>query len=304
MKSSITRKGTHLMQLTDEIIDLLPSQSLRRTIREGHFTFSQPDLLRIIFNHAETFDQRIAYMERFAEVADTEVADYTRKSIAWQKNILARFKEIQVGEVYELTIRCEGGWEEDFICSTYDAALRLIDLFYDEYGDVGASESVDTRYTLVKRRIYDGAPDRAYCEDQEAICVLGPGKRVLTVEDFIFSAPDDCDGVCLHCQKMCLFDDILFPRFWKHGDVVSYTDSKGVRQMGICLDSEKYDLLERVYVIPLNCEAFCYRDFENAHNYHDHIVPPVVDVVDISQLDSALADRVRAFRDSPYASIN
>lgn len=294
------------MQLTDEIIDLLPSESLRRTIREGHFTFSQPDLLRIIFNHAETFDQRIAYMERLAEVADTEVADYTRKSIAWQKDILARFMKVDPDEVYELEIDCGGGFKETFICSTYDAALRLIDLFYDEYGDVGAEETDQTRYTITKRRIHDGNPERAYFEDQEAFCILGPKKRVLTVEDFTSPAPDDtdCDGVCLHCQKMCLFDDILFPRFWKNGDVVSYTDSMGVRQMGICLDSEKYDLLERVYVIPLNCEAFCYRDFENVHTYHDHIVPSLVDVVDISQLDSALADRVRAFRDSPYASIN
>lgn len=284
------------MQMTELILRLLPSASLDRKIHQSNYTFSQPDLLRIIFHYAKEFDWRIELMERFAKEADYEVASYARKCIAWQKDLLARFKEIEVGEVYELTISCGGGWEEDFICSTFDAAMKMIDLYYDEYGDVGASETADTRYTLVKRRIYDGDPHRAYCEDQEAICILGPKKRVLTIEDFTSPAPDaECDGVCLHCEKLCLYDSLLFPCFWKEQDVVRYTEPNGKVHYGICLQSEEYDPCEFVYVIPLDCEPMRYHAFAEVHRFHDHIAPPLLEVVSTEELDEQMWENCQAY---------
>ena len=284
------------MQLTDEIIDLLPSKSLKRKIKDCNYTFSEANLFRIIFYYAKEFDERIELMERFAAQATADVAAYARECIRWQKEILAQFMEAEAGIVYELEISCGGGWEETFICSTFDAAMKMINLFYDEYGDLGAVETDQTRYTLVKRRIYDGDPERAYCEDQEAICILGAGKKVLTVDDFRLSNSDpECDGVCLHCVKLCIHHDLHFPCFWKELDVVRYTAANGKVRYGICLQSEEYDPCQFVYVIPLDCEAMRYHAFAKVHRFHDHIAPPLLEIVSAEELDEQMWQDCQAY---------
>ena len=124
------------------------------------------------------------------------------------------------GYIYELRIREEEYCEQRFVCSSYEAALKYIDLYYDEYASIGVAETEKSRYHIVKRRIYSGKADEGFCEDGAAECILGAGKKVLSVEDTrpICNKSDEIETVCDKCNFICplknSFNLALFGRGW------------------------------------------------------------------------------------------
>ena len=57
--------------------------------------------------------------------------------------------------VYELHIKTTPeAWEENYLCASYNAALVCIDRFYEEYADINVKETEQTRYKILKRKIF------------------------------------------------------------------------------------------------------------------------------------------------------
>ena len=284
--------------MTDRIIDLLPSRDLKRKIRELDFQFTQPELLTIILDYAPTYEQRLALLDEFAASAPPELGKVAEYLAAYQRELFRRFVEDRDGFIYELHIRAtRDDPDETYICASYEAALECIDGFYAEYADIDTRETAESKYIIVKRRVF--SPGDRFAEDADSECILGAGKTLLCVESRNGYRPSrdwDCDYNCLECRRLCpgWSVDVLFPCFAFTFSIVKYLDIdefiqyQETERMGICLCPEECcpDQRTDTYcVIPMDCEPVRYHRFELAGDEHDHIPLPRTELVRVEDLD-------------------
>ena len=285
--------------MKDTILRLLPSRALREKIREVGYEFTEQELLFILYEYAPTFDERMTLLERFAETASPEIGETARLIVAWQRRLFDAFRVLGEGEVYELHIKdTPESYDETYLCGSYEAALRYIDLFYEEFDSAEKGDS--TRYRIEKRRIYGGKPDEAFDEDYLAECVLDQHKQVLTVEDHADRSPyglgfceeQECDT----CQKLCIRDSscVVFPNFVKNLDLVRFTDYTGAVRYGVNFqwDDGPADCL---CVDPLDSFAVRYHFFKNAGDAHQHPPLPLVEPASAEELSEEMRRDYFAF---------
>ena len=274
--------------MIDEIIGLLPSADLKAKIKETNHQFKESELLEIIYTYAPTFDARLDLLGRFAQIASPDISALAKAYIEHEQNNFARFVEAPENVVYELHIKTTpDAWEENYLCASYNAALVCIDRFYEEYADINVKETEQTRYKVLKRKIFSES-DR-FNDDAPAECVLGPNKTVLEVSDFQNYFENFCEkrGICPPDS-----DDVMYPCFAKDLALVKYTESDGEEHFGVCLCCESCKkscgLIDYLYVLPLDGATIRDHRFKDDFYDHDHIALPKVTLASPDDLDEIM----------------
>ena len=284
------------MDVQKEIISFLWSEDLKRYIEETGFCFPEKDLLTIAYRFAPSFDQRLRLLELVARNCPT-VCDHARKCIAYQKKCMDHFLSHCSDQIYELKILDNPGdphdYEERYLCESFEAALEMIDGFYQEYDF--APEKPTVRYTVAKRTILrKGDPFR---EDACGEAILGAGKLLIAVNEI----PNEreygpCPDSCEDCALPCL-GEAEFPNYMPNQAAVQYRLPNGSIHYGICLTMNGVGLESDLYVIPLDSEMMNSREFDThwGSHWHQHIPYPNVRSVSPEALPETLRENYLAF---------
>ena len=298
----------------NEIISLLPSKTLKAKIAETGHEFTENELIYIIYEFAKTFEQRKNMLLRFARCASPEAAENALMLVRRRDEMYRDFCENGEGCIYELRIREEEYCEERFICASYEAALKYIDLYYAEYGHIGVEETERSRYHIVKRKIYGGKEDEGFSQDGVAECILGAGKKVLSVDDrhsFCQTADDD-ETACPDCELFCpaKIDYMAFPCFVQDCDVIRYTSTvygNGEIEERFCERHEevRYGIvrawgsepIDYIYTLPFDSAAISEHKYDEdaLFHAHDHIYAPLTEVVPVDELDEKMQEDYAAY---------
>lgn len=283
------------MKLHDKIVSLIPSAGLRQAITKNNIELSDIALLATAFSCAPDFDARIDYLKQLSKQFEGEIKEYTNRIIALQQQMLDEFSQSDSGTVFELYIKDSPEVRaETYICSSLNSALKLIDIYYDDF-DI--TETEFARYTVKKRAVFsveNGSCLDCLGDDSVGEMVLLAGKRIFTVDMWDYRA-EDCCGCCNDCESLCIQDlfVIPYPIFFKHGDAVKYRDDDGATCFGVIL-RDHADTTESS-IIPLDSTQIIYRDFKNAHYAHTHIPLPFIDVISPAELPDELRDNYFEF---------
>lgn len=280
--------------LHDSIVKLIPSKDLRDSIRENGCCLSDMALLSIVFHFAPDLDSRIRYL-RMLEVAFTGgIRDYITRIIQTQQKSLDDFMRYETGTVYELHIKeTPDAYEETYLCGTFEAALKMITLFYGEYD---GKEDPSSRYRVVKRRVFSAGEGEVFSEDYLGEVALLPGGIIHSVHMDGLDA-EGCDGCCWECQRYCVRSPaVSYPCFTSHGDAVKYRQFDGAEHFGIVLQWEDAPTHE-CYIIPLDYECVRYHDFSNARHGHEHIPAPFVEKISVDSLPDKTREDYLAYRE-------
>ena len=282
--------------LQKQILSLLPSENLKKEITNKSWHFSDRDLLAIAWHYAPDFDARIDLLRLLEQQTEGDLKAYIRRIIETQRQMLAGFKSSDARTVFELHIKdTPDSYDERYLCSSFEAALKMIPLFYQEYDS--AKETDRSRYEITKRRVFSGADGDPFAEDELGSLTLLPGARVYSIDVYSMSTtPEPCDGECLSCLLPCVSaHEILFPCFTKNGDAVRYTDRSGAISYGVVLQEDERPCAD-CYLIPLDSNVMYYHDFENVHNAHQHIPAPLVEPIAPEELPERMKKDFEAFR--------
>lgn len=254
--------------LQDRVVNLIPSKDLRDAISENGYVLTDIALLAAVFHCAPDFASRIEYLRMLESAFTGAIKTYTARIIETQHQMLDAFLNNADGAAFELHIKeTPDAYDETYLCSSFDAALKMIPLFYQEYN---CKENPSSRYRIVKRRIFSSGAGEAFSEDYLGEAVLLPGEVIYSVDMDGFCA-EDCDGLCLDCGRYCVrSQEIPYPCFTSHGDVVKYRRHDGAEGFGVVLQWDDAPAGE-CYIIPLDSEQIRYHDFKNAHHSHEHI---------------------------------
>ncbi len=273
--------------MTNEIIELLPSADLKAKIRDTDHQFTEDELLQIICIYAPTFDARLDLLERFAKVASPYISALAKARIEHEQENFARFVEAPENVVYELHIKtAPDAWEENYLCTSYNAALVCIDRFYEEYADF-SKETKQTRYKILKRKIFSESDK--FNNDAAAECILGPNKTVLEVSDYQNYFESFCEkkGICPPDTV-----NVMYPCFAKNLALIQYTDYEGKEHFGVCLClascKKSCGLIDFLYVLPLDGTTIRDRRFDDDFYDHEHIAVSEATLASPDDLDETM----------------
>nr|QGT51198.1 hypothetical protein Firmicute1046_2740 [uncultured Firmicutes bacterium] len=271
--------------LQSKILKCIQSKALLNAIKEQNIQFPSKELMAIAYTYAESYKQRLDFLILLKEHSrDQELKIYLEKLIAVQENTLKSFLEPQNGCVYELHIKEEpNAYDERYLCSSYKSALEMIPLFYKRYGD---TETDAARYSIIKRKIFGSAENKKFDEDYIGACYLKAGSILRDVDmEGIAQFANECD-VCYDdkCEKLCINNiDIHFPVFIQDKELVKYPDYYGALCYGVNLEITQSET-DEYYVIPLDCSAMKYRDFERDFYNHKHIKAPYIEPASTAEI--------------------
>lgn len=276
-----------LDELQSRIVSLIPSTSLKKQIRLTNHRLSDADLLSTAYCYARDYDKRMELLQMLEQRFSGELRDYTSRLRHVQCQMLEAFLKPEDNAIYELHIKeTPDAYDERYLCSSFDAALRIIPLFFKEYD---SAETARSRYTVKKRRLLSEKAD--FSEDELGELVLLAGMRVYSVSMWSFGhQAEACSNQCAECNRPCvMFHETVFPQFVQHGDAVKIYDLSGKESYGIAFVLDNQPCSE-YYVIPLDSNAVCYHDFANIPNAHHHIPAPLTERIE----EEALPEEMRA----------
>ncbi|MBR5126317.1 MAG: hypothetical protein IKU68_06245 [Oscillospiraceae bacterium] len=282
-------------QLQNEITAHLWSGGLKSAIAEKGHIFTERELLGIAFHYAPSFAERLRLMQLLAEHAPT-VSDHAERCISWQKKALDQFKVIGEQELYELRIKGEpDAYEERYLCASFEAALEMIDKFYQEYDFTPETEQA--RYIIEKRKIFRAG--QPFSEDGLGECVLSAGKVMVSVDAPAGETENGpCPHFCGECENPCVLDiDVCFPAFLADRSPVRYRLPDGQIRYGIHLNPDHSEWMDCCYIIPFEGEMLSKRKYEElwGEHWHEHILCPYVEAVAVDTLSTEHQECYHAF---------
>ncbi|MBQ8834960.1 MAG: hypothetical protein IJ001_08585 [Oscillospiraceae bacterium] len=271
--------------LQNRIVNLIPSEDLRNVIKSTAYQLTDIALLSTVYYCAPDFASRIEYLQMLEAVFTGEIKAYITRIIETQHQMLDAFLRNETGVAFELHIKeTPDAYDETYLCSSFDAAVKMIPLFYQEYD---SNETALSRYRIVKRRIFSAQEGELFFEDYLGEAVLLPGEIIHSVEMNGYCA-ENCDGLCLDCERYCVRrQDVLYPVFAGHADAVKYREHDGSVGFGVVLQWDDAPTNE-CYIIPLDCEQVRYHDFKNAHYAHEHVPSVFVERISVDRLSDKM----------------
>ncbi len=267
----------------EEILQLIKSNSLVTEINQREFKFTDLQLVRIIYDYAHTYEQRLHMLSEIMVTSQSQQAcELAEKSIRYQMDAMTSFMAPQADVVYELHI-CDdpNAYEERYLCRTYEAALQLFHNFHS-YFECLPNE--DGRYWIVSRKFVDGNTADNFSEDEVGVCCLTKDCEVLDVDVWDLYHKD-CDRSCENCERICLDNVSLdYPNFLENYDAVQFCGFRNKIHFGIFI-------MEGDCILPLDSEYAEYGDYKNINRSHEHIDPPFIEKIDVSTLNDEFRKR-------------
>jgi len=293
--------------MQEKITAHFPSPDLRKKISETSYVFSKRDELLLILKYVTPVSARISFLHEYAKSAPSTLAKTACDYAKYYEDSLSKFMQSENGCVYELCIKETPDTEaEPYLCASFESALHVIGLYYDEYADADAHESECSRYIIKKKRILYGSESKL-SDGTMGEMMLGQNQNILDVSIENKKLPTCAGDTCTDCKNICLYDDVTFPQFLKTNETVIYTDYYGKEHIGVSLDRDDVPETQLTYIIPLDSPQVREKDFDEFLD-HEHIAPPYVSRYPVEKLTAkelevynALVEYLKSREDNEYS---
>ncbi len=263
-----------LMQ--DRIVALLPSQTLKKAIADQNYILREIDLVHTVWEYVPLLEDKLKFLNELSFAKGIRASKLARNVCAYLLAMRDEFLRNGPECVYELRIKSEpNSYEEKYICRSYEAALRMIDGFWKEYGHLSdAEEREQTIYHIVKRRILDAA----FQEDELGDCMLNGKLEVIYMDDYCVKMQD-------HGIQYRSMHDVLFPRCIADREPVRYMIPGRFPEYGIAVHLEEGAAqVDEYYILKLNADSNFDWNEDTLFCAHEHIAPPYVELIPAEEL--------------------
>ena len=282
-----------IKSLYDELIELIPSESLKKAIKDNKSILSDITLLSIAYKCAPDYETRLKYLVLLCDQFTDKMKQYAESLITSERKMLKGFYEDYPDAVFELHIKdSPNSYDEKYLCASIESALKMIPMYYKEYD---CTENELSRYKIVKRRVFVGTDAEPFSEDWLGEAVFLPGNILYSVDAEEYRLDDNCSHDCLECEGCLDCNTGEYPCFTKNGDVVEFIDLLDLsKHFGVVLQNGN-DSVNELYIIPLDSERIRYHDFENVFYAHEHCYAPFVEKICPDQLPEKIRKDYFAF---------
>ena len=277
-------------EIQNMIVDTFWSDALKVEIKRRNYVFPPDKLLSLAYKQAQNDTQALELMKLFADEVP-EAADHARLVIAWMEDNLEKFRTVDKNTIFQVQIDPDGDDDTlDYICSTYETCLDVIDQFYRK--SKWCKESENACATIIKHRFLRPGESIDLHRDQHL--TLGPGRMIEYIPRETTCEYGECEFDCQDCSHPCVnsWAD-LFPEWVPDLSPVRYQRFKDVGYG--CVLSVASTSWEG-YVVPLDSGMF--EDGLEEHSDfldHDHIPWPNVEPISPDDLPEKFRRNYDAF---------
>lgn len=279
-------------EIHDKIVKLIPSESLKKAIKETGFQFSELDLFRIITRCSPSLDVCIDTLNEAKSEFSPQLAKYTEEYIEYQKGALELFMKHEANYVYMVEVLPQ----ERYIFGTAEEAIEFTALYpKTEYATPIRRFFIEKTPVLRLSRVND---DVLTAGTHNCTATDGHVVEVSSAYDCDYKFPKKCDGRCLDCEIFCHFkdeDEMAFPKFFENGDLIKFPDDRDGYEYAISLGADA-DCGWTAYCVPLDSAEVVYHVFEDSFYAHQHPDLFEVEKADVSELDEKMREDYLAFR--------
>ena len=285
----------------EEYIEILKqleiSNSLMQYILAFDYTFTELELLKLIYDHSSDFDTRVNLLNHFYAIAtDIEVKPKILIGIQYllkSREMFLQAEEDCIYDLHILDITRPYDNREHLFGKTYQSVIAKLDLYYKHYSHIDVKETCNTRYIITKRNIRDFAAHDEFEDDAIGECLLKPGKIEYEYDYWPLrnyganSDGTDDDRVWSEIESI----EINYPDFIREYSLISFIDYGQNKTFGIVVPtSENSSPLSDLYILPISSKIFevassIQTDESNVHNFHQHIEIAKIEVENVDEVD-------------------
>lgn len=223
-------------ELRKEIINLIPSTTLKAEIEKRGTKFKDRDLIVLTYHYAPTIKKSFELFERLKTFVKSEKdLRLIEKIIKMRNNQIKKFATSRANFIYKVEIFFERGVNETIFVKRFDKIVDNLKAWVEYYADVMEDDAI--REVVVTRKyVFDTLDEKSMEKDLEwECCHLTP--------DFEMSKISISEYTKLEEMLDCYHMSTRIPSFVKMYDLASYV-SDGKKHYGIVTINTKYVSLD------------------------------------------------------------
>ena len=194
-------------KLEKQIIDLIPSKTIKKEVEKQKHQFTDLELIQIIINFAENWDKIIEYLSSAKEyIEDEKINNYINEYIQIENKQYELLTSYTPNYVYEVDMN-PNSLGDKYLCPNYESTYITIKTFeetYDQYMSIKDKTNIE----IYKRRV----AVRSEVDDIDEVdnlvhATLNPNKEIIRIYSNLDHPNID-------------IPTIRYPNTFKEGDLV------------------------------------------------------------------------------------
>lgn len=201
--------------IINQIINLIPSNTLKKSIIKSNHEFENLELVKIIIEFSSTWKEMISYLNILKEyINENNLVDYINAFLEYENKKYVLLVNNGSNYVYEVDMY-PGSLGDKYLCPTFESTFSTIDSYkiaYKNFIDIRAKNEI----IISKCRVFERKNSEDVDNNDEPVyAVLNYDKEIIRIYSELESPTFD---------SFSLSDkEILYPNTFKAGDLV-YVD--------------------------------------------------------------------------------
>ena len=202
------------LTLINKIIKLIPSETIKRAVKETKHCFSDIELVQIIIEFASSWEQMISLLGEMKKYTnDLKVRKYVSQFINIEKKQYKLLVTQEEGYIYEVVM--DEHRSERYLVPDFESAFITIESFLKHYKKyIGQNEY--SSIIIIKRKVSKRLNSREIDnKDNSVFCILNKKKQIKRIYSYLKSVDMEKIGIEIN--------EIRYPNVFNAGDLV-YVD--------------------------------------------------------------------------------
>lgn len=212
------------INLEKQIIELIPSKTMRDAIKECEHKFTDLEYVQMVEEFAKSWHSKIDLLNKIKEnINDKDIVSYIEAYVKSEINAYNKFIRTEENYVYDVIMDCISNHDEEkYLCVSIDSLMNVIDSYRENYKEV-INEDDFKHIKIIKRKISSWNTPKEIDEVRNIDVYFNENMEIHSIYDDDYINPEDYN---------LNMNAIKYPTIFKAGDLVYIDKNKYELQVG------------------------------------------------------------------------
>lgn len=229
------------INLEKQIIELIPSQTMKNAIKEYNHRFTDLEYVQLVEQFAKSWRSKINLLNEIKEnINNKDIISYIEAYVKSEHNAYDKFIKKEENYVYDIIMDCISNHDEErYLCISFDSIMKIIDSYRENFKEV-INEDDFKHIKITKRKISTWDTPQEIDEVGNIDVYLNENMEMHYIYDDNYIDPED--------YNLNMYA-IKYPTIFKAGDLVYIDKNKHELQVGNYTDYYYSILKDKIFGI-------------------------------------------------------
>lgn len=212
------------IDLEKQIIELIPSKTMRDAIKERKHKFSDLEYVQLVEEFAKSWHSKLNLLNKIKEnINNKDIISYIEAYVKSEHNAYNKFIKKEENYVYDVIMDCISNHDEErYLCTSFDSIMKVIDSYRENYKEF-INEDDFKHIKILKRKISSWDTPEEIDEYDNIIVYLNEKIEIYHIYDDEYIDSEDYNLTMKY---------INYPTIFKAGELVYIDKNKHKFQVG------------------------------------------------------------------------